>query len=369
MSKAGKRGWATALAFGLSVGGVQAQGFQGGLGKSNGTLTAEQETPWKPGSSKKFKGGLGKQAKQSAQQSQGTTYAAGLQLPKLSAKVGPRALYVWDNTIPGDVPATDALIDFCEMRFISSVFIECSPIGYGFAGAFANYHDFITALNAEGIEVYALNGYGWFTVSPTAGIPGQPTGWTEGWDIYENVATSGLGFKGIVDDSAPYGVVYTSNGVTVDRFWDDTAVAAQDYLDYLRGIDARIGGLEFIATIPFWYDQDPSLQLKLDGSKKARSLNVYVQDIVDTANVLAYRDEAFGSLGLLACIAGEIKEGDVLVGVETQDLGPSLTGSTFFEESLVTMENELLSTWLPYRRKKRFEGFSIHNYGAYRDKQ
>jgi hypothetical protein len=120
--------------------------------------------------------------------------------------------------------------------------------------------------------VLALNGYPWFTVSDTAGVPGQPTGHTEGWAVYAAVATSGVPFDGILDDSEPYSTTYTVGQTVHNHFWESLPTSAQQYLDWLQGIRAVAGSLPVYSTVPYWYDADPRLDLALEGQAAPRPL-------------------------------------------------------------------------------------------------
>lgn len=84
-------------------------------------------------------------------------------------------LYVWDATIPGNERATDELLHFADRVRATAIAIEASPVGYGEPGALARYARFAAEARHDGFLVIALSGYPWFTVSPTAAAPGQPT--------------------------------------------------------------------------------------------------------------------------------------------------------------------------------------------------
>jgi len=287
----------------------------------------------------------------------------------IASQRAPRLLYVWDSTIPSSTKETRSLLRFARTRRISTIAIEASPIGYGGYGdrdALRDYARFVEAAHAQRIQVFALGGYSWFTVSPDAGVPGQPTSWLEGWSLYESIAGSGL-FDGVVDDSQPHETSFVKgDGTSGNYFWDSTPDAAADYLQWLQGLDERLGDdLPFYLVTPVWFDSDERLtELYLDGESVPHALSDYVARIADLVIVSAYRDRADRILGESR---GELDTGRCLLGVETQDRGPELASTTFYEEGLLRMEWELFVVERRLRGESNFEGFAIHHYESYRE--
>ncbi|MEQ1893672.1 MAG: hypothetical protein ABL998_14100 [Planctomycetota bacterium] len=273
-------------------------------------------------------------------------------------------LYVWDASIPGDGRATEELLRFADRVRANTLAIEASPVGYGEPGALARYAEFTRAARHEGFLVIALGGYPWFTVAPDAGVPGQPTSWLEGWEIYGRIAKSGL-FDAVLDDSSPAETNYVgADGELVNWFWQDPERASRDYLEYLAGLERVLGPLPHVQAVPLWFDNEPRLkQLYLEGETRAHSLAWYVARHVEAVNVLAYRDTA---RGILDSVAGELALGRVVIGVETMDLGPELAHATFFEEGARGLQLELNAVYQGLRRHPGLAGFSVHHYGSYR---
>lgn len=273
-------------------------------------------------------------------------------------------LYVWDASIPGDEDATDELLRFADRVRANTIAIEASPVGYGEPGALLRYARFAAEARHDGFLVVALSGYPWFTVSPTAGVPGQPTSWLEGWDLYGRIARSGL-FDAVLDDSSPAEVNYVAaDGSLVNWFWEDPERAARDYVEYLAGLERALGSVPHVQAVPSWFDSDKRLlELRLEGETQPRSLAWYVARHVEAVNVLTYRDSA---RRIVADAAGELALGRVLIGVETMDLGPALGATTFFEEGARGLQLELNSVWQSLRTHPGLAGFSVHHYGSYR---
>jgi len=267
--------------------------------------------------------------------------------------IGTSALFVWDSSIPGNELETNRLLQFAASRGINTLFLEASPVGYEQAGSIPRFTGFVDAARGAGIAVYALSGYPWWTTACGDGIPGQDSCFEEGWSVYQNIASSGIPFEGIVDDSEPY----LANEAD---WWSRPAERAQDYLDYLRGIRSRIGGMIFQTTIPFWYDEDARLLLSLDGEANSHPLNWYASRIVDRVVVMDYRDRARGQDGILSHIQGEAQTGPFLLAVETNcGLEDKIT---FCEEGSAAMKSEMQTVSRRLRSQPNFRGFAIHDY-------
>lgn len=270
--------------------------------------------------------------------------------------VGHRLLFVWSGDIAGDDVETNRLLRFARTRRIDTIAIGAYDVGYDNPNGIANYTDFVNRAHDLGIDVLALGGCGWFTVPCDAGIPGQDTCWDEGWGYYETIALSGVPFDGIFDDSEPY----SANN---DDWWARVEERSQNFIDYLRGVDERIGALPFYHAIPFWYDENPDLLLTIDGETEPHTLNWYVARLVDTPSIMAYRDHAEAPDGILDHTAGEIEMHPAVIGVETADVSPAKI--TFWDEGYYAMERELEEVYAAYGAHPNFRGFFIHDYDAY----
>lgn len=276
-------------------------------------------------------------------------------------------LYVWDADIPASGTETRKLLRYARLSGFNAIAIDAWPVGYAVPGAQDDFADFVDEAKRYGISVHALMGYGWFTVSPLAALPGQPTSHLEGFEMAANIAGSGL-FAGLVEDSQPYAVTYVENGASMNWLWDQTAVAAQDYLDYLAGLRTALGGLPLIKAVPHWFDSHPLLgALWLDGEPEAHSLAWYAARRVDVLNVLAYRDQSQGPGGILEISADEFALGvPIWLAVETADLGPALDYVTFWEEGTLVLSKELSKTWQATKSLDAMAGLAVHHYDSLR---
>jgi hypothetical protein len=201
-------------------------------------------------------------------------------------------------------------------------------------------------------------------VAADAGIPDQPSAHEEGWSLYRTALATGL-FDGLLDDSSPVETNYPrGDGTLGNHFWEQPARAAQDYLDWVRGLATIAGPSLHVQAVPMWFDEHPALEaMFLDGETSPHSLAWHVARHADIVNVLAYRDRADE---IFEGARGELELGPVLIGVETKDLGPAMDHVTFHEESRAFLMRELLEVWEHARSEPSFRGFSVHHYDSFK---
>ncbi|MBK7875362.1 MAG: hypothetical protein IPJ77_06370 [Planctomycetes bacterium] len=269
-----------------------------------------------------------------------------------------RLLYVWDNTLPGDTTRTGQLFDFCRRNGVATIALDCAPLGSTPGAHAARYRSFIESAHGRDLRVLALAGDSWWTVPANAGLPNQAGSQLTGWTFYAAVRASNAGFDGVLDVSEPY-------QRDPAAFWNEPAAAAQGLVDFLRGMRGAIGNLPLYHAMPYWYDEDPRLVLRLGGSRIARPLNQYVQPLVDVTVLMENRDQALGADGILAHSQGELATGPCILGVETQDLGASGDALTFWEEGRIAMERELALVVLARLNQPNLRGFAIHHYASF----
>jgi hypothetical protein len=260
-----------------------------------------------------------------------------------------RGMWVWDTAIPGDAEATTKLLDFSAERGVKTLFLACDPVGYGTDGAVERYTDFVATAHAADLEVYGMSGYGWFTLPCDAGLSGQPTCWTEGWDVYETCAASGVGFDGIMDDSEPA-------SVAVDHFFEHYDDRARWTVQYLQGIQERIGDLPLHHALPAWYDDRDAFAMTDGGPEK--TLDAWIAETVEVAAVMSYRDTASAVIEIAAT---ELTHGPAWVGLEISDAGEG-DHVDFSEEGAAAMQVEIEAIEAQLTGDPGFHGVMVHSY-------
>lgn len=255
-------------------------------------------------------------------------------LPGSPASAAPggadRAMWVWDGPV-------DGVIDFSVGRAVTDLYLHAPP---GFSGD-AGYGAFLTAARANGLRVHAMAGDpAWAT---------QPGPW---WAWVDEVVGFG-GFDGMVFDVEPY--------LLPDWNTRKQSRLIRSYLSGLAGAVDRAGTLPVLAAVPFWWD-DPTYR------QKRQPLVQHVLAAADGIVVLAYRDHAEGSDGIIEHAATEASLAATMgkrfvVGVET---GPAeLDKVSFAEEGESFMNEQLQLVEAAFASSSGFGGIAVHHYGSY----
>ncbi|MDH3306960.1 MAG: hypothetical protein OEO77_05530 [Acidimicrobiia bacterium] len=241
-----------------------------------------------------------------------------------------RSLWVWD------APSPDILA-FAGTHQVSDLYLHAPP-GFSTDPAFGA---FVADAQASGLRVHAM-----------AGDPGWATN-GDAWAAWAAEASSTGWFDGVVFDVEPYGL-------------PDWSTKRQGRLirSYLAGLDGAVqasGDLPVLAAIPFWFDE-----IKV---KRSTLLNEVIGR-VDGVVVMAYRDSAHGSDGIITHASAEVAAAEaagkiVVIGVETADTG--LDKVSFYEEGEAIMEGELGFVEQAFAGSSAYRGIAIHHYGSYRD--
>ncbi|MGI2296825.1 cadherin-like beta sandwich domain-containing protein [Paenibacillus sp. GXUN7292] len=176
-------------------------------------------------------------------------------------------------------------------------------------------------------------------------------------------------FDGVNVDIEPY--------ISPD-FADESKFLQVEYLELIEKMierrDASGLNLSFGPAIPRWYDSsDRAKDITFNGQTKW--LSEHIQDMVDYISIMNYRDQADGSVGLIAQAQGEMdyanligKPNSVIIGVETLDIANSGDPETitFREEGRTYMEAELDKVYTAFANDPAFGGIAMHHYDSIR---
>lgn len=265
-----------------------------------------------------------------------------------------RGLWVWNSNVTADPDQATELFAFSAERGITTLFLSCDPVGYGVEDSEEIYRNFIRSAHDEGLEVFAMSGYGWFTVPCDAGLEGQTTCFDEGWDLYEACAGADVGFDGIMDDSETY-------SVATDHWETNTFQRSKWVVKYLEGIRERIGELPLHHTIPAWYDEKTPFPLEEGGDEK--TLDAWIADVVDVSAVMSYRDY---HPAVLAVADTELGNGPVWLGQEICDAGEG-DDVDYSREGEEVMLDEIRSIESSLADNENFVGVMVHSYDCWKD--
>ncbi len=242
----------------------------------------------------------------------------------------PRALWVWSRPEPG-------LARYARAHNFTHLLVNV-PTDDARSSVFANL---ARDARRRHIGVVAVSGHASWAL--------QPEGLTT-W--VREVRRAGL-YGALLLDIEPY---------LLDEWDTDRARVMRSFLKALESAVRAAGGLQVWAAIPFWFDHDG---YSLDG----RSLLEHVLDRVSGVVVMAYRDRADGSDGILRHTANEIIAGAaagkaVVIGVQTA--ADELDKLTFYEEGAGAMERELDAVLRAVSGAPGFGGIAVHHFDSYR---
>ena len=258
-----------------------------------------------------------------------------------------RGLWVWDSTLPADTARSEDLIRFALENGVDTLFLAADPVGHDEPGAVLAYAAVVAKAHRFRIRVLATSGWGWFTV-PCDTVDADAC-WEDGWAIYEGIASSGVPFDGVMDDSEPYAVMKDA--------WDsDFETRARDTVHFREGVKDRIGTLPLHHATPAWYHDLAPVSMVAGG--ETATLDLWLADTVDVRAVMSYRDTAEG---ILAFGAEELAAATVWLGAELKNTGEG-DHVDFSSEGPDVMLDELDALDALVRTDPNYLGSMIHHY-------
>jgi hypothetical protein len=299
--------------------------------------------------------------------------------------LGERFMFVWDTGVIASTTAASTMLDFAESKNVSILYLDAAglgPTGPPGAGGPADFDSLITDAHSRGLQVYALLGWSWWGVPCGENLPGQDGCMDDGISYWQDVMAyqdnpSYADFDGFIDDTEPY-------TADIDDWWNRIEIRAQMLLDYHNAVRGVIGTTaHYVATIPFWYDNDPRLAcLRLDGKKGGcQPLAWYLSEhwsYADETAIMAYRDFAVHPQdpdhGITPFTQYEVDTFKTTIIVETIDLDAAgvcevyLDGDCildFSAEGEAAMEAELTAVHAAHSGTGNLVGFCIHYYEPY----
>lgn len=270
----------------------------------------------------------------------------------------PRAMWVWDVKIAGSQEASLRLVDFCISRRINLLYLSAFAFSDNARKA---YRSFNTLAHKNGIKVHALAGDPRWCIEK---YHKQPIKWARNVLDFNKESQPHERFDGIHSDAEPY---------VLGKVWEvEKQMLLKWYLDLNQKImdliDVEEARITFAADIPFWYDDDASMQVEWHGAVKPPSYHVL--DTIDEITVMDYRNFAEGPNGSITLVKYEMEYAGklgkkVYIGQETKkDVYPEYTSFGTLTEGL--MESEIKKLAGAYTGHPAFGGIAIHHYRSYK---
>jgi len=270
----------------------------------------------------------------------------------------PRAMWVWDVKIAVSGSETRGLIDFCKSNNIELLYLSA----FSFTGERPQaYKSFNTLAHKNGIKVHALAGDPRWCIEK---YHKQPIEWVKKIIEFNKSSKPEERFDGIQSDAEPY---------VLGKVWENKKeMLLKWYLDLNQKIvdliDTEEAQIIYGAAIPFWYDDDASMQVEWHGTVKPPSFHVL--DTTDTVAVMDYRNFAEGPNGSITLArfeveyAGEVGK-KIYIGQETKkDVYPEYVSFGTLDVNI--MEKEINKLTQAYIGHPGFAGIAIHHYRSYK---
>lgn len=270
----------------------------------------------------------------------------------------PRAMWVWDVTIPASKESTKRLLEFCKSKNINRLYLSAHNFS---EEASKNFKQFNQNAHNNGIFVHALGG------DPRWGLERyhqQPLRWVEDVLSFNRASKPAERFDGIQNDIEVY---------LLGKAWEQNKEGMlKEYLDLNRKIielrQIEEADIIYACDIPFWYDDDSSLVVNWNGTSKPASFHIL--DTTDSVTIMDYRNFAEGANGSIELAAKEVAYAatvnkKIYIGQETKEgLYPPYI--TFGGQTEENMEKQIKKLVEAYINNPGFAGIAMHHYTSYR---
>lgn len=270
-------------------------------------------------------------------------FSVNLEGANAAVKEVPRATWLWNTQ--DIINQADEQLQFLADHQANIVYLQVNPSIKNHV-----YYAFIQKANRLNIEVHALDG-----ASSWAKTTGQSQAkkffdWVE---RYQKNAPANAKFTGIHLDVEPYTLKeWTSNYKQTVLNFQKLMVESKKRADKMK--------LPLAADIPFWFDEQFYHNQFGNGV-----LSEWMIDNTDAVAIMAYRNQAIGSNGIIELSRSEMEYAEsvgklVSIAVETNATSEGAY-LTFYEESAQLMEQQLALVEQSFQGKTSFNGFSIHS--------
>ena len=287
-----------------------------------------------------------------------------------------RAMWVWNFDILEDETKADEFFAFVAAKNINTLYMNTGYDETGVSRVVTHpeqYKAFVKRAHAMNVKVEALDGESTWVRPENHSIA---LGKINEIIAYNKNAAPAERFDGIHHDNEPY---------TLPEWDDSMGALATAYLDLAKASCdiAKANGLTYAVDIPFWYDA-VSATANVEYNGEVKGLNCHIIDTVDYIGIMAYRDTALGTDGIIYHTEDEVKYAaysgkEVVIGVETYDVPDHEANPpkiTFYQEGEDYMNAEIAKVIDHYSNAFNrldnhaapgFKGMAIHYYDTYKD--
>lgn len=254
-----------------------------------------------------------------------------------------KGTWLWHTSKIVEEP--DEVLRFLKEKDVNHVYLQINRDMKSHA-----YQSFISEATKEGISIHALDGSkNWISDRERFDLF---MNWVK---AYQDQANEEEKFAGIHLDVEPY---------LHDMWEQDYQQAILAYQNILSDAaeKAEQWDLLFAADIPFWYDTK-----YFDNPTHGKGLlHKWVIETADEVAIMAYRNSAEGSNGIIELSQNEVQyakeiEKKVTVGVETKEI-TSYDHISFYSLGEKTLQNELSKVHDYFKSSSGYNGIAVHSY-------
>ncbi|WP_203362051.1 amidase [Bacillus sp. REN10] len=265
--------------------------------------------------------------------------------PRAAANEQPLSKATWLWHTKEIVSNKESLLNFMQQNQVTDVYLQINKDISASA-----YKAFIKQASAKHIKVHALDGAPSWVSSNGVVYQERFFTWLNNYQLH---ALPEERFSGVHLDVEPY--LYKG----WKKQYQQTVRSYQSLLIQANQFAQQLG-VPLAVDIPFWFDKR-----FYDNQFGTGKLSDWVITHVNSVTIMAYRDQALGSNGIIKLVQDEINYAAsvnkrVSIGVETL---PSKEGEfiSFYEEGKEYMWEQLQIVQSSYKHFSSFGGFSIHS--------
>lgn len=262
---------------------------------------------------------------------------------------GDRDLWVWGSAWLPDANEPDGLLAFCKTRQVKRVYVESQG---AISKSRASLKAFVEAAASQGIEVELLFGDPAWINAPAKAVA---------------LAKDAAAFAAEMPNAKPVAVHFDVEPHALDNWKADQQKLSLAYLDLLDALREGAKPLPLRIDVGHFYTD-----VSVTRAGKTKSLLAFSLDAVDRATLMAYRDHASGSNGVIDIIDDDFEAAagsshKLAVGFETGcEAGLVAEKVTFCEAGEAKLETGLAETRAAYGKLGAFAGLAVHSYASYR---
>ena len=255
-----------------------------------------------------------------------------------------RGTYIWEaQTL---INEKDKILTFAKENDINLLYTRLD-----LSQPYSAYSDFVEAANQAGIEVHAMGGHPSWAFKEEEDRILRLVDYVKS---YNQQVEDEQTFDGIHLDIEPY----------VEPSWDaDQESVLKQWMDNLERFvkeTKRESDLEASMDLAMWFDD-----VETPGQPDT-FFNEWVISKMDHTSVMAFRDEARGSGGIIDMAKNEVEYSeelgkDILISVEMKE-NPAHPHISFHEEGKAEMEKQLSEVDEEFDSYSSYNGYTVHAY-------